>query len=115
MATRSVPNPEQAVDKGLFLEYAPRKTLLSFFEKNPELFFDGRYWDTAYASLDYGNAAATEEARAGVVRNYLGLLMDAAWLADQDITDLADASRERLLRAALALDLLTENVVIETE
>lgn len=107
MATRSVPNPQQIISGGRFLEFAPRKTLLQFFGTHPELFFDGRYWDTAYDTLDYGRPAATEEAQSQVVRYYASLLTDAIWLAEQDPTDLAAASRPRLLRAAMALELLS--------
>jgi hypothetical protein len=106
MATRSVRNPQQAIAEGRFLEFAPRKTLLRFFERHPELFFDGRYWDVPYASLDYGRPLATEEAQAQVVRYYSSLLNDTLWLVEQDPEDLAQASRARLLRASLALDLL---------
>lgn len=109
MATRSAPNPQETINEGRFLEFAPRKTLLKFFERHPELFFDGRYWDATYSVLDYGDAAATEEARLQVVRYYSSLLTDAFWLAEHDPNELAEASRARLLRAALALELLVAN------
>ncbi len=96
---------------GRFLEYAPKEAVLGFFERHPELFFDGRYWDTAYAALDLGDPALTEEARAEVLRRYYSLLVDAVWLADQDADDLASAGRTRLLRAALALELLSADQV----
>jgi hypothetical protein len=115
MATRSVRNPQQAISEGRFLEFAPRKTLLTFVKNHPELFFDGKYWDAAYSSLDYGLASATEEAQAQVVRYYSALLMDAIWLAEQDPADLGVASRARLLRAALALELLAGNAAVESD
>jgi hypothetical protein len=115
MATRSAPNPQGAISEGRFLEFAPRKTLLKFFEKHPELFFDSRYWDTPYSVLDYGDAAATEEARLQVVRYYSSLLTDALWLGEHDPNELSEASRARLLRAALALELLTANEETEDE
>ena len=104
MAIRSA--PQQAIVEGRFLEFAPRKTLLKFFERHAELFLDGRFWDTTYAGLDYGHALATEEARSQVVSYYSSLLTDAIWLAEQDPGELSSASRARLLRAALALELL---------
>lgn len=115
MATRSVRNPQQAIGEGRFLEFAPRKTLLEFVQSHPELFFDGKYWDAAYSSIDYGLVSATEEARAQVLRYYAGLMMDAIWLAEQDPGELAAASRSRLLRAALALDLLAGSTALETD
>ena len=36
MATRSVPNPQQVIERGRFLEFAPRKALLRFFEEHPD-------------------------------------------------------------------------------
>jgi hypothetical protein len=106
MASRSTPNPQAAIDQGRFLEFAQKKTLLKFFERHPDLFFDGRYWDTPYSSIDYGHAAATDEARSLVVRYYSSLLTDARWLAEQEPSSLTEGSRSRLLRAALAVDLL---------
>ncbi|PYI92468.1 MAG: ATP-binding protein [Verrucomicrobia bacterium] len=106
MASRAVSEPQRVLAQGRFLEFAPRRALLTFFQKHPELFFDGNYWDEQYAGLDFGSASATEEARARLVAYYFTLLADAAWLAENEPADLADASRVRLLRAALALDLL---------
>jgi hypothetical protein len=104
MATISVANPQQAINDGRFLQFAPRQTVLNVFERYPELFLDGRYWDTPYASIDYGSQ--TESAKAQIVRYYTGLLADAIWLSEQDPADLAELGRARLLRASLALDLL---------
>jgi len=99
------------IAEGRFLEYAPREALLGFFERHPELFFDGRYWDDAYETLDLGDAQATEDARARVLRRYLSLLVDAVWLAEQEPENLVQASRARLLRGSLALELLSSEQV----
>src|SRR5260370_28576039 len=101
----------RVIEEGRFLEYAPKETLLGFFERHPEFFFDGRYWDDAYETLDLGDAQATEDARARVVRRYLSLLVDAVWLAEGDPDDLAQAGRARLRRGALALELLSASQV----
>lgn len=114
MATRVMSNPQQAIADGRFLEFALRKTLLRFFETHPEFFLDGKYWDTAYATLDYGGAAATEEARSRVVQHYLNLMSDAAWLEEQDPGDLTGTSRARLLRAKTALELLAPAADVES-
>ncbi len=106
MAGRSVRNPQSVITEGRFLEYAPRDTLVRFVERHPELFFDGRHWDAPYASLDFERPSATDAARAQVVAYYVALMRDAVWLAEQDSVDLEAASRPRLLRAALALELL---------
>ena len=104
MATISVSNPQQAINDGRFLQFAPKQTILNVFERYPELFLDGRYWDTPYATIDYGSQ--TESAKTQIVRYYTGLLADAIWLSEQDPADLAELGRARLLRASLALDLL---------
>jgi hypothetical protein len=106
MAVRSVKKPQKVIDEGQFLDFAPRKILIRFVERHPELFFDGKYWDAGFAALDYGKDAATKEAKAGVSRYYTALLSDAVWLAEQDPADLTQATRARLLRSALALELL---------
>ena len=87
--------------------------MVSFFERHPELFLDGKYWETPYASLDYGSESATEEARSRVVQYYIDLLRDADWLTEQHASNLAEAGRERLLRAALALELLGPDIEVE--
>lgn len=110
MATRQLTDPQATIAAGRFLEYAPRISILRFFSKHPELFFDGKYWDVSYSELDYGRPSATEEAKAQLVRYYAGLISDAIWLAEQDVDDLADVDRTRLLRASLALDLLVPAV-----
>ena len=113
MAARTVPNPQSEVNEGKFLEYASPPTVVSFFERHPELFLDGKYWETPYASLDYGSESATEEARSRVVQYYIDLLRDADWLTEQHASNLAEAGRERLLRAALALELLGPDIEVE--
>ncbi len=106
MAARSVVDPSSAVREGRFLEYAAPHVVLAFVEAHPELFLDGRCWEEPYSTLSYPTEAAAEEARRRVRRHYVTLLSDALWLAEQEPDDLAVTSRERLLRASLAVDLL---------
>jgi len=106
MATRSVGNPQQVISEGRFLEFAPPKMIFDFVIAHPDLFLDGRCWDDSYAGLDYLHPAATDEARKRVVRHYEALLADVVWLSEQDAADLEIAPRERVLRAALAIELL---------
>ena len=113
MAARAVENARVAISDGSFLVYGPFRTVLTIFQRHPERFLDGRYWDAAYESLDYGSDSATQEARARVVYYYIGLLADAVWLAEQYPPDIAQASRERLLRSYLAVDLLAPSVDID--
>ena len=68
MATRRLANPQAVIAAGRFLENAPRTSILTFFAKHPEFFFDGRYWEESYSELDYGRQSATEEAKAQLVR-----------------------------------------------
>jgi hypothetical protein len=106
MATRSVGNPQQVISKGRFLEFAQPRVLVDFVVKHPELFFDGKCWDDAYSQIEYPTEGAANEARTRVARQYEALLLDAVWLLEQEADDLLTVTRERLLRAALALDLL---------
>lgn len=100
----------QIVEGGRFLDYAPRASVLKFFEQHPGLFFDGRYWEIPYDGIDLGDTEANEQARARMVRRHAALIGDAIWLAEQDPSDLDEAGRSRLMRAALALELLAEDV-----
>lgn len=110
MAARAVPNPSSAISEGRFLEFATPRIITAFVLAHPELFFDGRCWEDAYADLDYLHPAATEEARRQVLQRFEALLLDARWLAEQDVDGLQMAPRERVLRAALAISLLTPAV-----
>ena len=115
MATRQLANPQAAIATGRFLEYAHRTSILKFFSRHPELFFDGQYWDETFSELDYGRPSVTEEAKAQLVRYYAGLLADAIWLAEQDVDDLAAVDRARLLRASLSLELLAPSAAFNEE
>lgn len=106
MATRSVPNPQQVISDGRFLEFAPPKVVVDFVLAHPDLFLDGRCWEDSYADLDYLHPAAIVEARKRVVQHYEALLSDVLWLSEQDSADLEAAPRERILRATLAVELL---------
>ena len=106
MATRQLSNSQAEISAGKFLEYASRSSILRFFFRHPELFFDSRYWDINYSELDYGRQSVTEEAKEQLVRYYGSLISDAIWLADQDTDNLVEVQRTRLLRASLALELL---------
>ena len=110
MVSREVADPQATVAGGRFLRFAPHASLLKFFLRHPELFFDGHYWDMPYAELDYGRPSATERAKAQLVRYYEGLIFDALWLAEQDTGEIAVADRARWLRAMLALELLAPSV-----
>lgn len=106
MANLAVPNPQAAIDDGRFLEYAPRKAFLQFFERHPAHFFDRNYWNSEFSTLDYGDPSATGEARAQLITSVRGLLTDAIWLEERDSSALFNAPRPRLIRAASALQLL---------
>ena len=113
MVARQLSNPQAAIAAGRFLEHAPHTSIPKFFSTHPELFFDGQYWDEAYSELDYGRPSATEEAKAQLVRYFQGLLVDAIWLAEQDVDDLTAADRARLLRASLSLELLAPSTTLD--
>jgi hypothetical protein len=106
MVARGVTAPRDAITSGTFLTYAEPETIRSFFLRHPELFLDGKYWEDAYTSLDYGSPDVTEEARKLVKARYDGYLADAVWLAGQSPADLDRTGRDALIRATLSLKLL---------
>jgi hypothetical protein len=105
MASRSATNPQTVIGNGRFLEYAPPRVILEFVASHPELFFDGKCWEDAYGTLDYGVPSATQQAQSRVLRHYEALLADAVWITDQDTADIPETDRARLLRAQLAIEL----------
>lgn len=106
MVARGVTAPREAIASGAFLAYAEPQTIRSFFSRHPELFLDGKFWEDAYATLDYGAPDVTEEARGLLRARYDGYLADAVWLAGQSPADLERNGRDALIRAALSLKLL---------
>lgn len=106
MASRGVARPYDAIEDGRFLQYSPPSIISVFVLSNPDMFFDGKYWDDPYSTIDYGSSVATEEARTRLLAHFGGLLSDMVWLAQQTPTDLEAMSRERLMRASLATVLL---------
>ena len=106
MASRGITNPAAVISQGRFLEHASPRSILEFIRTHPDLFFDGKCWDTVYVDLDFRFPAATAEARARVLRQYEALLLDALWLAEQEPRDIVTSTREQLLRATLAVELL---------
>jgi len=106
MVTRGVTAPREAIASGAFLAYAEPQTIRGFFSRHPDLFLDGKYWEDAYATLDYGAQDVTDEARALLKARYDGYLADAVWLAGQSPADLERTGRDEIIRATLSLKLL---------
>jgi hypothetical protein len=106
MVARGVTTPRDPITSGAFLAYAEPQTIRGFFSRHPDLFLDGKYWEDAYATLDYGAADVTEEARELIRARYDGYLADAVWLAGQSPADLERTWRDVLIRATLSLKLL---------
>ena len=110
MANRNVANPVEAIADGSFWSYAERSSLRGLFARHPEFFLDGNYWEDPYATLNYGDHQVTEDAKANVLSRYGAYLDDAVWLANQNPSDLEDAGRDTLVRAACSLRLLRPDV-----
>lgn len=109
MAVAGVTNQRNVVSDGGFLMHASPAIVVDFFVRYPHLFLDGRCWDDPYESLDFKDATALDEARRRTVKRIEAMMLDVAWLAEQPSSVLGTASRERLLRAALAIDLIAPN------
>lgn len=104
MAQRMAHSPQDTVQDGRFLQYAPAEVVAGFVTSNPEEFFDGKHWSDRYANLNYG--AANEIARTRLKERYSSLLSDVVWLSEQSPDELSSFGREQLLRASLATILL---------
>jgi len=110
MASREVPDHKVVIASGRFLDYAEPQSIRAFFNRHPELFLDGIYWDDVFAKLDFGSATVTDEARERVRSRYDAYLVDAVWLANQTPNDLEKADRDALVRATCSLRLLRPDI-----
>jgi hypothetical protein len=112
MAGRGVADPRALIGDGRYWDYADGGTVRRLFQRHPELFLDGKYWEDAYATLDFGAPEVTSDAKAATVARYDAYLGDAIWLADQTPADLARASRDTVIRATCSLRLLRPDIVV---
>ncbi|MCX6842156.1 MAG: ATP-binding protein [candidate division WOR-3 bacterium] len=111
MASRGGADPKSAIRDGRYLLYASPRVIRDFVLTNPELYFDGKYWDNEYLKLDYDSAPATTAAQKRLLGRYAALLSDLEWLTQQTPDELADSTREELMRAMLAIPLLEPTAV----
>lgn len=110
MANRGVPDHKDLIADGRFWDYADPESLRSLFNRRPELFLDGKFWNDAYAGLDFGSPAVTDQARRAVRARYDAYLSDAVWLANQSPADIDRASRDAIIRATCSVRLLKSDV-----
>ncbi|WP_273499288.1 hypothetical protein [Methylorubrum populi] len=110
MANRGVPDRKALIADGRFWDYADPESLRDLFARHPELFLDGKYWDDAYGSLDFGSDVISEQARSAVRSRYDAYLSDAVWLANQSPADIERASRDAVIRASCSVRLLKSDV-----
>ena len=106
MANRGVLDRKKLISENRFWEYADFESLRGVFNRHPEMFLDERYWNDQYASLDFGSAAVTDQARESVRSRYDAYLDDAVWLANQSPADIERASRDVVIRATCSVRLL---------
>jgi hypothetical protein len=98
--------PATPIADGTFLSSAPASALNQVLEAYPELVFDGGFWDTEYAALDYGDPQLTERAKSRVIERAQSLVTDASWLAEADPINLATVQKQELVRSLMSLQLL---------
>ena len=110
MANRNVANHNETIADGRFWSYADSRSLRALFTRHPELFLDGKYWEDAFGTLDYGAPQVTDDARDAVLSRYDAYLGDAVWLANQTPADLDGTSRDTVIRATCSLRLLGSDV-----
>jgi hypothetical protein len=94
---------QTVVQSGEFLTYAEPDVVREFVLSHPSLYFDGKYWDQPWATLDFGDPAINAEARKAAIDRVDSYLADAVWLLTQSAQDLERADRDALDRASLAI------------
>jgi hypothetical protein len=98
---------QNVVACGEFLLYASPAAVRQFVMVQPQLFFDGNFWDQPYSAIEYGSDAVNAEARTSILQRYDAYLADAAWLASQSPRDLDRCDRDAVMRAMLSARLLS--------
>jgi hypothetical protein len=111
MAHRGVLDRRGLIADGRFWDYADPDSLRGLFNRHPAIFLDGKFWNDAYTSLDFGSPAVTEQARRTVEARYDAYLSDAVWLANQSVADIDRASRDAVIRATCSVRLLKSDVL----
>lgn len=111
MAHRRVPDHKALIADGRFWDYADPESLRALFNRRPEVFLDGKFWDDSYISLDFGSATVTDEARRSVRARYDAYLGDAVWLANQSPVDIDRAGRDAVIRATCSVRLLKSDIL----
>ncbi|SIO06857.1 Histidine kinase-, DNA gyrase B-, and HSP90-like ATPase [Burkholderia sp. GAS332] len=111
MAARGVSDHKAIIADGRFLDYADPQSIRAFFNRYPNLFLDGKYWDDSFELIDFGSERITNQARERIRSRYDAYLGDAVWLAYQTPADLEDADRDAIIRATCSLRLLRPDVV----
>lgn len=95
---------EDLLASSAYLEYAPHRELVRYFEDHPEQFFEGTVWEQAYSSL------GSDELKRRSVNKFVAYLNDVIMLANEatavDPSSARPARRIELDRAAQSLRLL---------
>jgi len=111
MANRGVPDHKALIADGRFWEYADGESIRRLFQRHPELFLDGNFWNDAFSSIDFGSAVVTEHARGAIQSRYEAYLEDGVWLANQSPADVDRADRDAVIRAICSVRLLRPDKV----
>lgn len=106
MAKSGVTDAQDKIANGEFLIYAPSYAVIDFVSTYPELFFDGKLWNSAYDKIKFSDQDAAALARRSVLNHHLSLLCDVAWLANKDSLENDPIETTRITRARLTLDIL---------
>lgn len=111
MAHRRVPDHKALIADGRFWDYADPESLRALFNRRPEIFLDGKFWNDYYISLNFGSATVTEQARHSVRARYDAYIGDAVWLANQSPADIDRAGRDAVVRATCSVRLLKSDTL----
>lgn len=83
---------EKLKEKGNFISYVPDDFILHIFDVAPELFFDGKYWNSKYAvDIDTLSPIVVEEMKERTLKRYrnaLECVIDFLTNSTKDIIDL---------------------------
>jgi hypothetical protein len=106
LASAGVPEISSGIRAGTYMSYAEPATMAAILKGSPHLFFDGRYWEDKYTTVDGGDDELTKVMRERVVSTYVAYLDDVDWLLSLSQQMFDQADRDRLVRVAQSLRLL---------
>jgi hypothetical protein len=97
---------DRQLREGRFWEHADGEMIRRYFNRHPERFFDGAFWNELYANPALPPGGSRGAVQDELVARFDRFLADAIWLASRDARSLEQIDYDEIDRALKALRLL---------